>query len=68
MVTWGSGGAEVAPATGFATPQYEVGSFVRGPAEVCVPAAPLQENPLIRKEEVPANVAVVITQCRGTHA
>ena len=41
----GSGGAEVAPADGFAKPEHEIGSSLHGSAEVCVPAAPLGKNP-----------------------
>ena len=52
----GSGGAEVAPAGGFEPP--EMGRFLRTPTEVCVPAAPLRKNPLIRKRLVPTNAAV----------
>ena len=48
----GSGGAEAAPAGGFELP--EVGQFLRTPTEVCVTAAPLRKNPLIRKQLVPA--------------
>ena len=44
----GSGGAEVASADSFAKPEHEVGHFLHGPATVCVPAAPLRTNPLIR--------------------
>ena len=46
----GSGGAEVASAEGFAKPDNEVGQFLHGPATVCVPAAPLRTNPLIRRK------------------
>ena len=53
----GSGRAEVASADGFAKPEHEVGQFLHGPATVCVPAAPLRINPLIRRKLVPANVA-----------
>ena len=35
----GSGGAEVVPAEGFAKPEHEVGSFLQGPAKLCVSAA-----------------------------
>ena len=51
-----AGGAEAAPAGGFEPP--EVGQFLRTPTEVCVPAAPLRKNPLIRKRSVPACAAV----------
>ena len=56
----GSGGAEVASADGFAKPEHEVGQFLHGPATVCVPAAPLCTNPLIRRKLVPANVAACV--------
>ena len=52
----GPGGAEAAPAGGFEPP--EVGQFLHTPTQVCVPAAPLRKNPLIRKRLVPANAAV----------
>ena len=39
----GSGGAEVAPIHDLTKPEHEVGSFLRGPSEVCVPAAPLSK-------------------------
>ena len=52
----GSKGAEAAPAGGFEPP--EVSQFLRTPTEVCVPAAPLRKNPLIRKRLVPASAAV----------
>ena len=48
----GSGGTEAAPVGGFKPP--EVGQFLSTPTEVCVPAAPLRKNPLIRKRFVPA--------------
>ena len=35
-------------------------SFLHGPATVCVPAAPLRTNPLIRRKLVPANVAACV--------
>ena len=41
---------------GFEPP--EMGQFLLTATEVCVPAAPLQKNPLIRKRLVPANAAV----------
>lgn len=53
------GGAEVAPAGAFAKP-HEIGSLLRGPTDVCVPAAPLRRNPLIRKKLVPANVGACV--------
>ena len=56
----GSGGAEVASADGFAKPEHEDGQFLHGPATVCVPAAPLRTNPLIRRKLVPANVAACL--------
>ena len=52
----GSGGAEAAPAGSSEPPQ--VGQFLRTPTEVCVPAAPLRKNPLIRKRLVPASATV----------
>ena len=52
----GSGGAEVAPAGGFEPP--EVGQVLRTPTEVCLRAAPLRKNPLIRKRVAPASAAV----------
>ena len=52
----GSGGAEAAPTGGFEPP--EVGQFLRTSAEVCVPAAPLRKNPLIRKRLEPASAAM----------
>ena len=50
-------GVEVDPAYGFAKPEHEVGRVLRGPAEVCIPAAPLRRNRLIRRKVVRANVA-----------
>ena len=52
----GPGGAEAAPACGFEPP--EVAQFLCTPAKVCVPAAPLRKNPLIRKRLVIASAAV----------
>ena len=62
----GSGGAEVAPAGGFAKPVHEVGTFLRGPATVCVQAAPLRTNPLLRQTLVPANVAACVIGAAAT--
>ena len=59
-VASGSGGAEVASADGFAKPEHEVGQFLHGPATVCVPAAPLRTNPLVRRKLVPANVPACV--------
>ena len=56
----GSGGAEVASAEGFAKPDNEVGQYLHGPATVCVPAAPLRTNPLVRRKLVSANVAACV--------
>ena len=62
----GSGAAVVAPAEGFAKPVNEVGQFRHGPATVCVPAAPLRKNPLIRRKLVPANVAACVIGAAAT--
>ena len=62
----GSGGAVVAPAHGFAKPEHEVGQFLHKPATVCVPAAPLRINPLIRRKLVPANVAACVIGAAAT--
>ena len=62
----GSGGAEVAPEHGFAKPEHAAGFFSRGPAEVCVPAAPLRRNLLIRRKLVPANVAACVIGAAAT--
>ena len=62
----GSGGAEVASADGFAKPEHEVGQFLHEPATVCVPAAPLRTNPLIRQNLVPANVAACVIGAAAT--
>ena len=59
-VARGSGGAEVASADGFAKPEHEVGQFLHGLATVCVPAAPLRTNPLIRRKLVHAKVAACV--------
>ena len=56
----GSGGVEVASAHGFAKPEHEVGQLMHGPATVCVPAAPLRTNSLIRRKLVLANVAACV--------
>ena len=56
----GSGGAEVAPADDFAKLEHKVGSFLHGPVDVCIPAASLHKNPLIRQKLVPANVAACV--------
>ena len=55
----GSGGAEVASADGLAKLEHK-GQFLHWPATVCVPAAPLRTNPLIRRKFVPANVAACV--------
>ena len=65
-VALGSGGAVVAPAEVFAKPVNEVGQFLHGPATVCVPAAPLRKNPLIRRKLVPANVAACVIGAAAT--
>ena len=62
----GSEGAEVAPADGFASLEHEVGSFWHGPAELCIPAAPLCKNPLILRKLVPANVAACVIGASAT--
>ena len=62
----GSGGAVVASADGFAKPEHEVGQFLHGPATVCVPAAPLRTNPLIRRKLVRANVAACVIGAAAT--
>ena len=62
----GSGGAVVASADGFAKPEQEVGKFLHGPATVCVPAAPLRTNPLIRRKLVRANVAACVIGAAAT--
>ena len=50
----------MASAEGFAKPEHEVGQFMHGPATVCIPAAPLRTNPLIRRKLVPANVTACV--------
>ena len=60
------GGAEVAPADGFAKPEHEVGSFLLGAATVRVPAASLRKNALIRRKVVPANVAPCVIGAAAT--
>ena len=56
----------MAPADGFAKPEHEVGSFLRGSAEICVPTTPLHRNPLIRQKLVPANVAACVIGAAAT--
>ena len=56
----------MASADGFAKPVNEVGQFLHGPATVCVPAAPLRKNPLIRRKLVPANVAACVIGAAAT--
>ena len=56
----------MAPADEFAKPEHEVGQFLHGPATVCVPAAPLCKNPLIRRRLVPANVAACVIGAAAT--
>ena len=62
----GLGGAVVAPAEGFAKLENEVGQFLHWPATVCVPAAPLHKNPLIRRTLVLANVATCVIGAAAT--
>ena len=61
-----SGGPVVAPAEGFAKPVKEVGQFLHGPATICVPAAPLRKNPLMRQKLVPANIAACVVGAAAT--
>ena len=56
----------MAPAEGFAKLENEVGQFLHWPATVCVPAAPLHKNPLIRRTLVLANVATCVIGAAAT--
>ena len=60
------GGAVVDPSDGLAKLDYEAGQFLRGPAMVCVPAAPLRKNPLVRRKLVRANVAARVIGATAT--